>query len=160
MEKETEEKRKTKKNLRFVRAFSAGGVVFRKVKNKVFWLLVRLTGTDRWQLPKGTIDPGEKSLDAAIREVREEGGIEVRTLSKIGKIQYFFVLGEEKIFKTVTYYLMEFIKGTPGGHDHEVDEVRFFPFQEAFEKLSFDNDKNMLKKAKEILDSGETNNLL
>lgn len=137
---------------KLLRAFSAGGAVWRKEKGKDYFLLVKPDGTDRWQLPKGTVDEGESSQETAIREVGEEGGVDAKILEKLGKSQYFFVLKGQKIFKTVTYFLMEYLGDTKEGHDHEVDEAKFFPFNEAFEKLTFEDDKDILKKAKEILE--------
>jgi 8-oxo-dGTP pyrophosphatase MutT (NUDIX family) len=135
---------------RLTREFSAGGVVY---KGKG-WLIIKPAGTDRWQFPKGQIDEGESPGQAALREVMEEGGIEARLVSKIGKTQYFFHLKGKRIFKTVVFFLMEYIKDTKEGPDSEVAKVCFLPFKKAYKKLSFKNDKEILVKAREILDRG------
>lgn len=143
-----------KKIKKFQRQFSAGGAVYKTSKDKkVKWLLIKPVGTDRWQLPKGQIDKGEKTINTALREVKEEGGVETKIIQKIGSSSYFFVLKNTKIFKTVTYFLMEVVKKTKEGHDNEIDEVTFREFEEAFGLLTFKDDKNILKKAKEILES-------
>lgn len=148
-------KRTLKKKIKkFERQYSAGGAVFIPTKdNRIQWLLIKPAGTDRWQLPKGQIDKGEKAIETAIREVKEEGGVEAKIINKIGSSSYFFVLNETKIFKTVTYFLMEVVKKTKEGHDNEIDKVIFKEFDEAFKLLSFKDDKNILKKGKEILES-------
>lgn len=144
-------KEKVKK---FERQFSAGGAVFKTSKDKkVKWLLIKPTGTERWQLPKGKIDKGEKTIEAALREVKEEGGVEIKIIQKIGSSSYFYVFEDTKCFKTVTYFLMEVIKKTKEGHDEEIDEVTFREFEKAYELLTFKDDKGILKKAKEILES-------
>lgn len=143
-----------------IREFSAGGVVFKRVPKKFQWLLIKPAGTDRWQLPKGKVDKGETSKEAAVREVEEEGGVKVRPVVKIGASQYFYVFSGQKIFKTVIYFLMEYLKDKKEGHDHEIDEAIFLSFDEAFEKLTFKDDKEMLKKGREILERGIQENLI
>ena len=143
-----------------IREFSAGGVVFKRVAKEFQWLLIKPSGTDRWQLPKGKVDKGETSKEAAVREVAEEGGVNVRPVAKIGTSQYFFVFKGQKIFKTVIYFLMEYAGDKKEGHDHEVDETVFVDFAEALEKLTFKDDKKMLKKGREILERGIQGNLL
>lgn len=139
-----------------VREFSAGGVVSKNGK----WLIIRPAGTKRWQFPKGKIDKDESSKGTALREVEEEGGVKVEIIEKIGDSQYFFVLKGKKIFKTVTFYLMEHLGDTKKGHDWEVEEAIFVPYKEAFERLSFKEDKEILKKAKSVLDRGNQENLI
>lgn len=147
----TTSKEKIKK---FQRQFSAGGVAFKTSKeNKIKWLLVKPAGTDRWQFPKGQIDKGEKTTEAALREVKEEGGVETKILEKIGSSSYFYVFEDTKYFKTVTYYLMKIIKKTKEGHDEEIDKVIYKEFDKAHELLTFKADKSILKKAKEMLES-------
>lgn len=144
-------KEKVKK---FERQFSAGGAVYKTSKDKkVKWLLIKPTGTDRWQLPKGKIDKGESSFQAALREVKEEGGVETKIIQKIGSSSYFYVFDNTKCFKTVTYFVMEEVKKTKEGHDEEIDEVKYEEFKKAYELLTFKDDKRILAKAKEILES-------
>lgn len=135
------------KKQRTVREFSAGGVVFKDGK----WLIIRPAGTKRWQLTKGSIDKKETTRQTALREVKEEGGVKAEIIEKIGQTQYFFVLKGEKIFKTVTFYLMRYLGDTRKGHDWEVEEAIFVPYKEALEKLSFKDDKEILKKARSLL---------
>lgn len=105
-----------------------------------------------WTLPKGQIDKGESLEGAAIREVEEETGVGVRIVKKIGTIKYFYNHPENgNILKFVTFYLMEFVKDLPDGHDEETSEVVWLPFEEAYKKLSFGGEKQILKKAWEAL---------
>jgi 8-oxo-dGTP pyrophosphatase MutT (NUDIX family) len=140
---------------RIKRAFSAGGVVYKRTKNgDLLWLIIRPAGTARWQFPKGLIDNGESSKEAALREVEEEGAVESKIIGRIEDEKLFYFWEGEKILKNVTFYLMEFIKKAKKGHDQEVDEAIFLPFDDAYAKLTFKNDKKIFEKAREILESG------
>lgn len=133
------------------RQYSAGGVVYRKVGETLEFLIIQPAGTDRWQLPKEHLGEGESSREAAEREVEEEGGVKVEVIEKLGNTRYFFVLKGQKIFKTVAFYLMEYKSETGKGPDHEVDEAKIVPFDEALEYLSFKDDREMVEKAKDKL---------
>jgi 8-oxo-dGTP pyrophosphatase MutT (NUDIX family) len=135
------------------REFSSGGVVFKGE----CWLL-RATSPSvlfpkvHWTLPKGQIDKGESLEGAAIREVEEETGVGAKVVKKIGTIKYFYNHPKNgNILKFVTFYLMEFVKDLPDGHDEETSEVAWLPFEEAYKKLSFGGEKQILKKASEAL---------
>ncbi|MBI2018207.1 NUDIX hydrolase [Candidatus Daviesbacteria bacterium] len=129
------------------REFSAGGIVFNKA-NQV--LLTKHSQNKHWSFPKGLIDPGQTSKEAAIREVREEGGVEAEILSKAGYSKYVYTLNGEKIFKVVTYFLMKYKNGDPNNHDWEVEEAGWYDINEALKQLTFSQDKQLLKKALEI----------
>jgi 8-oxo-dGTP pyrophosphatase MutT (NUDIX family) len=144
----------------FKREFSAGGAVFKKEKGKVLWLIIKPAGTDRWQLPKGLIDPGEKVEKTALREVEEEGRVKANLIKKIKDITYFYFFEGQKIFKKVTYFLMEYLEDSKQGSDAEVDEARFLPFDEAEKKLTFRNEQEVLKKARGLLNNGIQQNLV
>lgn len=128
------------------REFSAGGIVFKD--NKV--LLTKHSQNKHWSFPKGLIDPGQTSQEAAIREVKEEGGVEAEILGKVGYNKYVYTLNGEKIFKVVTYFLMKYISGDPKDHDWEVSEAGWYTQDEALKQLTFSQDKELLKKALEI----------
>ncbi len=138
-------------NLKIKREFSAGGVVFRREPEGVLWLVIRPKGSNKWRLPKGWIEKGESSLEAAKREVREEGGVETEVLGKIGSEKYFFIENNQKIFKTVVFYLMKYIQEAQEGYSWETEEIDWLPFQEAKEKLFFEKEKEILEKAREKL---------
>ncbi|MCX6706333.1 MAG: NUDIX domain-containing protein [Candidatus Woesebacteria bacterium] len=148
-----------KKENKVTREFSSGGVVYRKEKNKILWLVTKSAVSDLypkavWRLPKGWIDEGEKAEEAALREVREEGGVEAKIIQKIETIRYFFTTSDKtKILKFVTFYLTEWAKDLPEGFDEETSEIAWLSYEEAYKKLSFSGEKQVLKKAKELLNS-------
>lgn len=124
------------------REFSAGGIVFNKGKV----LLTKHSQNKHWSFPKGLIDPGQTPEQAAIREVKEEGGVEAEIVDKVGHNKYVYTLNGEKIFKVVTYFLMKYVSGDIKDHDWEVEEAGWFSPDEAIKQLTFSQDKNLLKK--------------
>jgi len=135
------------------REFSAGGAVFKKSGKKVFWLVAKHSGYHKWVLPKGLIDPGEKSADTAVREVEEETGIKAKIVAKIpGAEKYVYTMNGEKIFKLVVYYLMEYVSGDVKDHDFEMEEVVWLEYEEAKKRLNFRGAKEVLGKAKKLLE--------
>ena len=135
------------------REFSAGGIIFKDDK----WLVAKSSASDLfpkevWRFPKGHIEENEPIEQAALREVREESGVEAKIIKKIETIKYFFKHPEKgNIFKFVTFYLMEWQVDLPEGHDMETSEVAWLSFDEAYKRLSFYSEKKLLKKAKELL---------
>ena len=129
------------------REFSAGGIV---LNNKSQVLLTKHSQNKHWSFPKGLIDPGQTPPEAAVREVREEGGVEAEILDKVGYNKYVYTLNGEKIFKVVTYFLMKYVSGDPKDHDWEVEEAGWYTPEDALKQLTFSQDKALLKKALEI----------
>lgn len=130
------------------REFSAGGIVFNS-KGQV--LLTQHSQNKSWGFPKGLIDPAQTSEQAAVREVKEEGGVEAEITGKVGYSEYVYSLNGEKIFKVVTYFLMKYLKGDPADHDWEVEEAGWYEPEGALKQLSFSQDKKLLEKALELL---------
>jgi len=108
-------------------AVSAGGLVIRAVAGRPE-IVVGRRRRERdgyvWSLPKGTPEEGETREETALREVREESGLEVRILSYFAAITYSFVRTGERIEKTVHYYLMEQVGGSFDAYDKEFEELR------------------------------------
>ena len=137
--------------MKFKREVSAGGIVFKKNGQEVAWLIVKLSRSKYWGFPKGHVGDivkGESHEDAAIREVKEEGGIETKIVYEEPiKKEYMFRLGEYLIKKAVYYFLMEYQSGDIENHDWEIAEIKFVPEEEALTTLSFQTDKEAFEKA-------------
>lgn len=129
------------------REFSAGGIVF---NNDGQVLLTKHSQNKHWSFPKGWIEQGQTSKEAAVREVREEGGVEAEIIKKLGDSKYVYTLHGEKIFKVVVYFLMKYVSGDPKDHDWEVEEAGWYEVDEALKQLTFSQDRELLKKALEI----------
>lgn len=131
-----------------IKQISAGGVIFRKTASGVEIALVSVRGK-AWCLPKGIVDKGETPEMTAIREVREETGLTGKIVDKLGDISYwYYIKGENaKCRKTVSFYLMEYVRGDTSDHDAEVDSAEWLSFDAAFEKISYRGDRSILEKA-------------
>ena len=104
-----------------------------------------------WTLPKGTPDPGETREQTAVREVREETGLEVRIRRPLESIEYTFVQRGTRIHKTVHYYLMDETGGDLERHDHEFESVRWIDFDEAQGLLTFETERALVARAAEAV---------
>ena len=160
-----------------VREFSAGGVVFKRHDGQVLWLVTkvglssRIPNPDTWRLPKGWLDDAGKGIpgplargkvkakkedlqNAALKEVREEGGVDAKILDKIGTTRFIFTWEGKKILKFVTFYLMEWTRDLPEGTDYETSEVAWLSFETARKRLTHSTEKGVLDKAGKLLELG------
>ncbi len=161
---------------RTIRAYSAGGVVFRLASMRspnsnfvvhrpqlrqlaptveplvsVEVVLVGRRHTGMWALPKGTPIPGETVEQVAVREAQEETGLQVQLIAYIGSVTYSFVRDSVRYHKQVRHFLLEAIGGDTAFHDHEYDLVQWFSLAEACRHLTYRNEVNILYHAEEML---------
>jgi 8-oxo-dGTP pyrophosphatase MutT (NUDIX family) len=158
-----------------VREISAGGVVVRH-KDGEWWMAViepagdpspaptpkkRASATKNKTLlclPKGLVDPGEKALEAALREVREETGVTASLVTKLADIKYMYVRiwGDgQRVFKIVSFYLLRYESGQI---DHiseamrvEVARASWVRLQDAAKLLAYKGEKQMARQALEYV---------
>jgi 8-oxo-dGTP pyrophosphatase MutT (NUDIX family) len=140
------------------REFSAGGVVVRSVKGRPHLAAIRPQGKHEgvWALPKGNIDSGESAAETAVREVREETGIESRLVEKLGDVRYVYTRrGGLRVFKVVSFFLLRAGRGRIGEIDEsmriEVAEARWLPLEDAPRLLAYGGEREMAAKALERL---------
>jgi 8-oxo-dGTP diphosphatase len=134
------------------REFSAGGIVFNS-EGRVLVInnaALRDPKKSYWGFPKGHIDPGESSKNAAIREIKEETGLDAEIIQKIGDSKYTFTFEGEKIFKVVIMFLMKKVKGEIKVQKEELLGAEWVSADEALNKLSFPKDKDLLKSAMKL----------
>jgi len=134
-----------------IKRFSAGGVVYKEENGGRLWLLIQPRDTDRWQLPKGQIEKRESSQTAALREIKEETGIDGEIIDKIDKISWWFVQEGEKIFKTTVFYLVKARKEAGRFDKKEVAQISWLSYNQAYQRLTFKSEKEILQKGREIL---------
>jgi 8-oxo-dGTP pyrophosphatase MutT (NUDIX family) len=140
------------------REFSAGGVVVRRLRADWHAAAIRPGGkTNVWALPKGLIGPGEDPAATALREVAEETGVRGRLVGKLGDVRYVYTWKGERVFKVVSFYLVRYSSGRlgdiPAEFRREVAETRWLPLAEAPQLLSYSGEKEMARKALELVEA-------
>lgn len=135
---------------------SAGGVAYRKRGGKVYVALICVGQAARWQLPKGLVGKSEPVEAAAMREVREETGLETEMVAPIDTVEYWYFStsrgGRVRFHKFVHFFLLRYKSGKTDDHDHEVNEARFFEITRAQEMLAFANEKRIVARAREMIE--------
>jgi 8-oxo-dGTP pyrophosphatase MutT (NUDIX family) len=136
------------------REFSAGGVLVKVIRGRPMLAAIRPRGKPEgvWALPKGNIDPGERPEETAVREVREETGVEGRLVEKLGDVKYTYARrGGVRVFKIVSFYLLHAGRGRIGEIEErmriEVAEARWLPLDEAPRLLAYGGEREMAAKA-------------
>ena len=149
------------------RETSGGGVLVRRMKGR-WWMVAITPRRDRPKkdaaskpvlaLPKGLVDPGERPEQTALREAREETGLEAALVAKLGDIRYVYVRSwgdGQRVFKIVSFYLLRHRRGRTGQiareMRHEVEQVRWLPLDEAPRLLTYSGERQMALKATEYL---------
>ena len=134
---------------------SAGGVVFRRDNERIDVVIVAVGGQNRWQLPKGLVEKDETPEIAAVREAREEGGIDSEVVEHIETVEYWYagLDGGERVrfHKRVHFFLLRYLSGDTSNHDWEVSEARWVPIDDAKNQLAFDNERRVVERARELI---------
>src|SRR5271155_222841 len=140
--------KKSDKPLPRAQEISAGGVVLRDEQVVVIVPTRRAPDGSRvLALPKGHVDPGENTLQAAEREVREETGVSVELVGELGEVRYWYRRDGRTIPKSVTFYLFNYLSGDTDDHDDEVEEARWIDLEEARSALTHAAEREMVVRA-------------
>jgi 8-oxo-dGTP pyrophosphatase MutT (NUDIX family) len=128
--------------------FSAGGVVVRGDECVVIVPTRRAADGSRvLALPKGHPEPGESPVQAALREVREEAGIEARLVEELGDIRYWYMRDGRRISKVVSFFLLRYVSGEVDDHDREVEHARWLTLEDAARDLTYEGERDMVSRA-------------
>jgi 8-oxo-dGTP pyrophosphatase MutT (NUDIX family) len=123
---------------------SYGGVVLR---GDEVLLIVPAGRRGVLTLPKGGADEGESEQETALREVREETGVRARVVERLGDVEYWYRRGGRRVFKTVGFYLCDYVSGDTADHDDEVDEARWMPLERARAELTYPGERRIIEHA-------------
>ncbi|MFH1406783.1 MAG: NUDIX hydrolase [Candidatus Omnitrophota bacterium] len=139
--------------MKFDKEISSGGVVYAKEENQIKVALIVRGGGKIWCLPKGKIEKDESPDAAALREVKEETGLDGEIEKKLGDITYWYYSKENdtKYFKTVSFYLLRHTGGSAATNPEEAEECRWFPILEALKSMSYKSECEIVEKAKKLL---------
>ena len=142
--------------MRTARAVSAGGVVLAETRPDAPVALVAhrsARGSLQWTLPKGAREEGETVTETALREVREETGLEAELIGPLDTIDYWFVWAPERTryHKFVHYFLMRFAGGDFSQRDHEMEDAAWFEPDEARRRMAFANERRLLDLIPDVL---------
>jgi 8-oxo-dGTP pyrophosphatase MutT (NUDIX family) len=135
-------------------AVSAGGVVVRQTGERPEIIICESRGRHVWGLPKGTPEEGEALSETAVREVIEETGLEVELVHELGTIDYWFAQGGARVHKYVHFWLMRAPGGDIANHDTEFDAVEWVLLERALEMLTYDSDREVVRRAATLVAAG------
>ena len=137
--------------------FSAGGVVVNDAREVIVIVPTRraANGSKVLALPKGHPDGAESPVEAALREVREETGVDAQPIESLGEVRYWYQRGGRRISKAVEFFLLRYLDGDVADHDHEVEDARWVPLVEAAETLTYAGEREMVDRALSRLGFGQ-----
>ncbi|HEY1569341.1 MAG TPA: NUDIX domain-containing protein [Solirubrobacteraceae bacterium] len=98
-------------------------------------------------LPKGHLDGDETPEQAARREVAEEAGVTGELVDELGDVTYRYERRGRRIAKTVRFFLFEYLSGSVENHDHEIEEARWMPLEQAARELTYSGEREMVQRA-------------
>ena len=127
---------------------SAGGAVVRDSEVIVIVPVKRDAKRRRvLGLPKGHLDRGETAAEAANREVAEETGVTADLIDKLGDVEYSYERRGRRRNKRVAFYLFKYRSGNLEDHDHEIEEARWMPLEEAADALTYPGEREIVRRA-------------
>ncbi|MBQ3912626.1 MAG: NUDIX domain-containing protein [Lachnospiraceae bacterium] len=111
-------------------------------------LYISVLAADKTELPKGTVEEGEEFNETALREVKEETGVEAQIIKYVGKSQYTFNTPQNTVMKDVHWYLMmsDSYYSKPQREEYFCDSG-YYKYHEAYHLLKFANEKQILEQA-------------
>ncbi|MEX0748755.1 MAG: NUDIX hydrolase [Candidatus Saccharimonadales bacterium] len=121
---------------------TAGGVVFRRTERGIEILMIQ-DAKDRWTIPKGHVEPGERIEETAVREIEEETGLgDLRILDRLGKIDFRYRKQDKLILMTTHIFLIHAFKNTEDYVPEEnegIKDVEWFPANKALDLIEYDD---------------------
>ena len=127
---------------------SCGAVVFTRREDEIKYVMVRsLKGF--WGFPKGHTEGDETEEETALREVKEETGLDVRLLKGFRMSHEYPLHNHKDVMKTVVYFIGEYRDQTPCAQESELTAVALMDYEEAMSALAFERGREVLRAANE-----------
>lgn len=128
---------------------SAGAVVFYMGQEPEYLLLHYSAG--HWDFPKGNVEPGETEVEAALREIKEETGLDVVLIADFRQeVEYTYRRGGKTVRKKVVFFLAEApTKEVTLSWEHKA--YLWLPFDKALSRLTYDSSRSVLAKAHRVV---------
>jgi len=138
---------------------SAGGLVVDAIDGVAQAAVIarrNRNGRLEWCLPKGHLESGETPAQAAVREIREETGIQGQVLRHLGTIDYWFAGEQTRVHKVVHHYLLSAVEGTltaQNDPDAEAVAAEWVPLDQLRGRLAYPNERRLVQVASTLLES-------
>ena len=127
---------------------SAGAVLYTIIDDKIHYL-ISLDFHNNWGFPKGHLEQGETIVQAALREIKEEVGIDA-VLDTDFKEELIYTM-PNGIEKHSIYYVGRYTDQNPIKQLEEVQDINILPYEQAIDLISFDSVKDVLEKANKYI---------
>lgn len=125
---------------------SCGAIVYRHQRGRVLILLIKHSKGGHWAFPKGHVEFGETEKQTALREIKEETGIDVEIISNFR--ESIIYNPKKDITKEVVYFLAKAKHTNVKMQQEEISDVKWVDIDKCFELLTYDNDIGLLNKVK------------
>ncbi|MGI5959558.1 MAG: bis(5'-nucleosyl)-tetraphosphatase [Massiliimalia sp.] len=128
---------------------SCGAVVFRKYHGNTELLLIKHANGGHWSFPKGHVEPGETEIETAIREVKEETGIDIMVDASFREIVSYSPKKDTQ--KDVVYFLAMAKNYNFTPQPEEIAQIKWVEISRVHSILSYDNDRQLVNRAKPLI---------
>ena len=123
---------------------SCGCIIFKYDDEKLLFLVIKQT-LGHFSFPKGHVEESESEKDTALREVKEETGFDI---SFVGDFREVITYSPKPgVLKDVVFFLGNVMDGVMTPQEDEVSLIEWLSYEDALKVVTFDDDKNVLKKA-------------
>jgi 8-oxo-dGTP pyrophosphatase MutT (NUDIX family) len=128
---------------------SCGAIVYRKFHGNTELLLIKHANGGHWSFPKGHVEQDETEVQTAQREIKEETGLDVQLDTSFREVVTYSPKKDTQ--KDVIYFLAKATTYNYTPQEEEISQIRWVEISRAHNVLSYDNDKQLVTKAKPLI---------
>ena len=130
---------------------SCGAIVFRRFHGNIQILLIKHINSGHWSFPKGHIENNETETETAVREIKEETGIDVNFDPTFRETVSYFPKKDTQ--KVVVYFIAQAKNFQYKPQEDEISEIRWVDIGYAKQILTYENDKTIVNRALKAIKS-------